>query len=141
MPVVFYRLFTFCVKRGAKMRQFISNSTEETEAFAAALAEKIGGAAVIAMTGDLGAGKTPLCEALQRAWALPARFQARPLPLFTNTSGEDCRFTISICTVLRIGIPFIQRAFSITWKQNRCLPWNGAKISKTRYPTTLLRLI
>ena len=66
MPVVFYRLFTFCVKRGAKMRQFISNSTEETEAFAASLADKISGAAVIAMTGDLGAGKTAFVRGLAK---------------------------------------------------------------------------
>ena len=66
MPVVFYRLFTFCVKRGAKMRQFISNSTEETEIFAASLADKISGAAVIAMTGDLGAGKTAFVRGLAK---------------------------------------------------------------------------
>lgn len=48
------------------MRQFISNSTEETEAFAAALADKISGAAVIAMTGDLGAGKTAFVRGLAK---------------------------------------------------------------------------
>ena len=48
------------------MRQFISISTEETEAFAASLADKIGGAAVIAMTGDLGAGKTAFVRGLAK---------------------------------------------------------------------------
>ena len=48
------------------MRQFISNSTEETEIFAASLADKISGAAVIAMTGDLGAGKTAFVRGLAK---------------------------------------------------------------------------
>ncbi len=49
------------------MRQFISNSADETENIAASLAENINGAAVIAMTGDLGAGKTAFVRGLARA--------------------------------------------------------------------------
>ncbi len=48
------------------MGKFISNSVEETEGFAAVIADKIKGAAVIAMTGDLGAGKTAFVRGLAK---------------------------------------------------------------------------
>ncbi len=49
------------------MQQTVSNSYKETEKTAADLAEKISGSAVIAMTGDLGAGKTAFVRGLARA--------------------------------------------------------------------------
>lgn len=49
------------------MQQFVSNSPIETEKIAAALADTISEAAVIAMTGDLGAGKTAFVRGFARA--------------------------------------------------------------------------
>ncbi len=49
------------------MQQFVSNSPIETEKIAAELADSISEATVIAMTGDLGAGKTAFVRGFARA--------------------------------------------------------------------------
>ncbi len=49
------------------MKRFVSNSADRTAMIAAELAENIKGGTVIAMTGDLGAGKTTFIKGLAKA--------------------------------------------------------------------------
>ena len=48
--------------------QFITNSPTETEAVAAALAQKLTPGTILAYRGDLGAGKPPLPGAWPGGW-------------------------------------------------------------------------
>lgn len=60
--------------------KFITNSEEETEALGARLAVKLEPGAVIAFTGDLGAGKTAFTRGLARGLGIPDRVTS---PTFT----------------------------------------------------------
>jgi len=62
------------------MAEFISRNESETEALGARLAESIAGGAVIAMYGDLGAGKTAFVRGMARGLGLDCRVSS---PTFT----------------------------------------------------------
>ena len=62
------------------MSEFISHNESETEALGARLAEKLPGGAVIAMYGDLGAGKTAFVRGMARGMGLDCRVSS---PTFT----------------------------------------------------------
>ena len=59
---------------------YVTNSEEETEALGARLAEQLGPGAVVAFTGDLGAGKTAFTRGLARGLGIPDRVTS---PTFT----------------------------------------------------------
>lgn len=60
--------------------QFISNSVEETERIGECLAGRLTGGAVIAFSGDLGAGKTAFVRGLARGLGITQRVTS---PTFT----------------------------------------------------------
>ena len=60
--------------------QYVTNSEEETEALGAQLAERLKPGAVIAFTGDLGAGKTAFTRGLARGLGVSGRVTS---PTFT----------------------------------------------------------
>lgn len=60
--------------------EFISESPEETEALGARLAERLAGGAVVAFTGDLGAGKTAFVRGMARGLGIA---EAVTSPTFT----------------------------------------------------------
>ncbi|MCI8303070.1 MAG: tRNA (adenosine(37)-N6)-threonylcarbamoyltransferase complex ATPase subunit type 1 TsaE [Lawsonibacter sp.] len=60
--------------------EYITNSEEETEALGARLAEKLEPGAVVAFTGDLGAGKTAFTRGLARGLSIVQRVTS---PTFT----------------------------------------------------------
>ena len=62
------------------MSEYLSHSEAETEALGARLAEKLPGGAVIAMYGDLGAGKTAFGRGMARGMGLDCRVSS---PTFT----------------------------------------------------------
>ena len=62
------------------MAEFISRNESETEALGARLAKSIPGGAVIAMYGDLGAGKTAFVRGMARGLELDCRVSS---PTFT----------------------------------------------------------
>ena len=62
------------------MSEFISHNESETEALSARLAEKLPGGAVVAMDGDLGAGKTAFVRGMARGMGLDCRVSS---PTFT----------------------------------------------------------
>ncbi|RKI71204.1 tRNA (adenosine(37)-N6)-threonylcarbamoyltransferase complex ATPase subunit type 1 TsaE [bacterium 1xD42-67] len=59
---------------------YVTNSEEETEVLGARLAEQLGPGAVVAFTGDLGAGKTAFTRGLARGLGIPDRVTS---PTFT----------------------------------------------------------
>ena len=61
-------------------QRFITNGPEETEALGARLARALGPGAVVAFTGDLGAGKTAFVRGLARGLGIPDRVTS---PTFT----------------------------------------------------------
>ena len=60
--------------------EFVTNSERETEELGARLAGRLGPGAVIAFTGDLGAGKTAFTRGLARGLGIPDRVTS---PTFT----------------------------------------------------------
>lgn len=62
------------------MQTYISHSEAETESIGEKFAKDLPDGTVIAMYGDLGAGKPPSCEAWQRVWGLLAVCPAPRLP-------------------------------------------------------------
>ena len=60
--------------------EYITHSPEETAALGARLAEKLGPGAVVAFTGDLGAGKSVMARGIARALGVTG---AMPSPTFT----------------------------------------------------------
>ena len=59
---------------------YLSNSPEETETLGARLAQALGPGAVVAFTGDLGAGKTAFVRGMARGLGIPDRVTS---PTFT----------------------------------------------------------
>ena len=62
------------------MAEFITHNETETEELGARLAEKLPGGSVVAMYGDLGAGKTALVRGMARGMGLDCRVSS---PTFT----------------------------------------------------------
>ena len=60
--------------------EYVSNSPAETEALGAALAGRLKPGAVVAFTGDLGAGKTAFVRGMARGLGIPERVTS---PTFT----------------------------------------------------------
>ena len=67
------------------MSVYYTNSEAETEAVGAALAADLPGGSVVAMYGDLGAGKTAFVRGMARDMALTAGCPVPPSPSSTNT--------------------------------------------------------
>ena len=66
------------------MTEYFSNSEKETEEIGARFAEKLPGGSVVAMYGDLGAGKTAFVRGMARGMGLDAHVSS---PTFTIVNG------------------------------------------------------
>ena len=66
--------------------EFVSDSVEQTEALGARLAGALGPGAVVAFTGDLGAGKTAFIRGLARGLGVPGRGTS---PTFTIVDEHE----------------------------------------------------
>ena len=66
--------------------ELLSHSPDETEAVGARLAEQLGPGAVVAFTGDLGAGKTAFTRGLARGLGVPGRVTS---PTFTIVDEHE----------------------------------------------------
>lgn len=77
--------------------QFLSHSTQETEAIGEELAQKLRGGDVLAFTGSLGMGKTAFTRGLARGLGCRGRVTSRRSPSSTSTRAER-RSSILICT-------------------------------------------
>ena len=67
--------------------RFVTNSEGETEALGARLADKLAPGAVIAFTGDLGAGKTAFTRGLARGLGIADRVTSPPFTIVNEYEG------------------------------------------------------
>ena len=92
--------------------EIITNSPAETEAAGAALAQKLGPGAVIAFTGDLGAGKTAFTRGLARGLGVEERITS---PTFTIVNEyEGGRLPLFHFDMYRLGSA--DELFDIGWE-------------------------
>ena len=70
------------------MAEFISSSEAETEALGARLAQKLPGGSVVAMYGDLGAGKTAFVRDMARGMGLDCRVSSPTFTIVNEYLGE-----------------------------------------------------
>ena len=70
------------------MAEFISHSQLETEALGRKLAEKLPGGAVVAMYGDLGAGKTAFVRGMAQGMGLSCRVSSPTFTIVNEYLGE-----------------------------------------------------
>ena len=92
--------------------KFITNSEEETERLGARLAVKLEPGAVIAFTGDLGAGKTAFTRGLARGLGIPDRVTS---PTFTIVNEyEGGRLPLFHFDMYRLGSA--DELFDIGWE-------------------------
>ena len=92
--------------------QFITRSPEETEALGARLAGALEPGAVVAFTGDLGAGKTAFVRGLTRGLGIPDRVTS---PTFTIVNEyEGGRLPLFHFDLYRLGSA--DELFDIGWE-------------------------
>lgn len=84
------------------MREIISNSYEETSGAAAEFADTLKGGEVIAMYGDLGAGKTAFVQGLARGLGINRHITS---PTFTIVNEYEGRLPLYHFDVYRIADP------------------------------------
>jgi tRNA threonylcarbamoyladenosine biosynthesis protein TsaE len=70
------------------MSEFFTKNEQETEALGQRLAESIKGGAVIAMYGDLGAGKTAFVRGMARGMGLDCRVSSPTFTIVNEYLGE-----------------------------------------------------
>ena len=70
------------------MSEFISNSERETEDLGARLAAALPGGSVVAMYGDLGAGKTAFVRGMARGMGLDCRVSSPTFTIVNEYLGE-----------------------------------------------------
>ena len=70
------------------MAEFITHNESETEALGARLAEKLPGGSVVAMYGDLGAGKTAFVRGMARGMGLSCRVSSPTFTIVNEYLGE-----------------------------------------------------
>ena len=92
--------------------KFVTNSQEETENLGARLAAGLMSGAVIAFTGDLGAGKTAFTRGLARGLGIPDRVTS---PTFTIVNEyEGGRLPLFHFDMYRLGSS--DELFDIGWE-------------------------
>ena len=93
-------------------QRFITNGPEETEALGARLARALEPGAVVAFTGDLGAGKTAFVRGLARGLGIPDRVTS---PTFTIVNEyEGGRLPLFHFDLYRLGSA--DELFDIGWE-------------------------
>ena len=92
--------------------ELLSHSPEDTEDIGARLAEQLGPGAVVAFTGDLGAGKTAFTRGLARGLGIPDRVTS---PTFTIVNEyEGGRLPLFHFDMYRLGSA--DELFDIGWE-------------------------
>ena len=115
--------------------ELLSHSPEETEDIGARLAQRLGPGAVVAFTGDLGAGKTAFTRGLARGLGIPDRVTS---PTFTIVNEyEGGRLPLFHFDMYRLGsADELSSAGRTTSAGGACAPWSGARTSTTPWRPT-----
>ena len=93
--------------------EYVSNSPAETEALGAALADKLTPGAVVAFSGDLGAGKTAFVRGMARGLGITERVTS---PTFTIVNEyEGGRLPLFHFDMYRLGSS--EELFDIGWEE------------------------
>ncbi len=96
--------------------ELLSHSPEDTEDIGARLAEQLEPGAVVAFTGDLGAGKTAFTRGLARGLGIPDRITS---PTFTIVNEyEGGRLPLFHFDMYRLGSA--DELFDIGWEDYLC---------------------
>ena len=96
--------------------ELLSHSPEDTEGIGARLAEQLEPGAVVAFTGDLGAGKTAFTRGLARGLGIPDRITS---PTFTIVNEyEGGRLPLFHFDMYRLGSA--DELFDIGWEDYLC---------------------
>ena len=94
------------------MAEYVTNSPEETEALGRRLGEKLSPGAVVAFSGDLGAGKTAFTRGLARGLGITGRVTS---PTFTIVNEyEGGRLPLFHFDLYRLTSP--DELFDIGWE-------------------------
>ena len=93
------------------MAEFISHSQLETEELGRKLAEKLPGGSVVAMYGDLGAGKTAFVRGMARGMGIDARVSSPTFTIVNEYLGER---TLIHFDMYRLGSA--DELFDIGWE-------------------------
>ena len=93
------------------MAEFISHSQLETEEIGQKLAEKLPGGSVVAMYGDLGAGKTAFVRGMARGMGIDARVSSPTFTIVNEYLGER---TLIHFDMYRLGSA--DELFDIGWE-------------------------
>ncbi len=134
------------------MREFITRSPEETEALGEKIAEKLGGGEVLALFGEMGAGKTALTRGIARGlgvtvgvssptFALVHEYRGR-LPVYHfdmyRIEGWDDLYSTGFFDYLDSGGVLI-----IEWSENieNALPENAVRIHLRQGETENQRIL
>lgn len=92
--------------------EYVSNAPAETEALGAALADRLKPGAVVAFSGDLGAGKTAFVRGMARGLGIPERVTS---PTFTIVNEyEGGRLPLFHFDMYRLGSS--DELFDIGWE-------------------------
>ena len=91
--------------------QFLSHSTQETEAIGEELAQKLRGGDVLAFTGSLGMGKTAFTRGLARGLGCRGRVTS---PTFTIVNEYEGRTPLFHFDMYRLGSE--EELFNIGWE-------------------------
>ena len=92
--------------------ELLSHSPEDTEDIGARLAEQLEPGAVVAFTGDLGAGKTAFTRGLARGLGIPDRITSPPFTIVNEYEGG--RLPLFHFDMYRLGSA--DELFDIGWE-------------------------
>jgi tRNA threonylcarbamoyladenosine biosynthesis protein TsaE len=106
-------MVSYRIKKAARCSMdYCTNTVEETEALGARLAERLTPGAVVAFTGDLGAGKTAFVRGLARGLGITERVTS---PTFTIVNEyEGGRLPLFHFDMYRLGSS--EELFDIGWE-------------------------
>ena len=105
--------------------EYISDSPQQTQELGAALAEKLEAGAVVAFTGDLGAGKTAFTRGLAQGLGISERVTSPTFTIVNEYGGG--RLPLKSC---------LTSAGRTIWTGAECAWWSGARTLPTRWRRT-----
>ena len=105
-------------RRTFLMKEYVTNSYEETVALGESVAKKLKKGSVVAFIGGLGMGKTAFTTGLAKGLGIDADVSSPTFAICTTL----------ICTVLTDGTTFTQRDFLIFSTPERIWLWSGARM-------------